>query len=136
MIRGDSSADREARRRRWIAQCLRRAYDLDWVPDSVAARIIAVEWRADVEALVITLDTGTRLVDRSERIDVVGRVDDVAIAELVACVQRRGWAAVIVEGSDRFKAAATAALEAVGIEVQREVTKLTDIVPSQAPGWQ
>ena len=112
-----TSRDREVRRRRWVARCLRRHYDLDWVPETIAARIVAVDWHADSQALILTLDTGTRLIDRHDRIDVVGTADDVAIAELVACVVRRGWEAVTVHGDPGFRAAATRALLEAGIEV-------------------
>ena len=112
-----TSRDREVRRRRWVARRLRRHYDLDWVPETIAARIRAVAWHADSQALIPTLDTGTRLIDRHDRIDVVGTADDVAIAELVACVLRRGWEAVTVHGDAAFRAAATRALLEAGIEV-------------------
>ena len=115
--RAGTSRDREVRRRRWVARCLRRHYDLDWVPESLAARIVAVAWHATLEAIVLTLASGTRLIDRHDRIDVVGTADDVAIAELVACVVRRGWEAVTVHGDAGFRAAATRALLEAGIEV-------------------
>ena len=111
------SADRAARRRRWLARCLRRHYDLDSVPETIAARIRAVDCHTESQALILTLDTGTRLIDRGDRIDVVGTADDVAIAELVACVVRRGWAAVTVHGDAAFRAAATRALLEAGIAV-------------------
>ena len=113
-----TSRDREVRRRRWVARCLRRHYDLDWVPETIAARIRAVTWHATLEAIVLTLDTGTRLVDRGDRIDVVGTADDVAIAELVACVRRRGWERVEVFGPPGFRTAAARALLEAGIEVE------------------
>ena len=115
--RVETSPDREVRRRRWVARCLRQAYDLDWVPETIAARIRAVDWHAESQALILSLDTGTRLVDRHDRIDVVGPADDVAIAELVACVSRRGWEAVTVYGDAAFRAAATRALLEAGIAV-------------------
>ena len=111
------SADRAARRRRWLARCLRRHYDLDWVPETIAARIRAVDWHTESQALILTLDTGTRLIDRHDRIDVVGDADDVAIAELVACVVRRGWETVTVHGDAAFRAAATRALLEAGIVI-------------------
>jgi hypothetical protein len=114
----DPAPDVHARRRRWIALCLRQADNLSWVPDSVAAHIVTVAWRAEDEALVMTLDTGARVVDRFDRIELAGAADDVAIAGLVACVQRRGWQAVRVSGSDGFRAAAARALLTVGIAVE------------------
>ena len=116
--RVETSPDREVRRRRWVARCLRRAYDLDWVPESLAARIVAVTWHSALEAIVLTLAGGTRLIDRHDRIDVIGTADDVAIAELVACVRRRGWERVEVFGPPGFRAAAARALLEAGIEVE------------------
>ena len=110
--------DTRMQRRRWIAACLRQAYNLDWVPESVTARIVAVDWIASDKALVLTLDTGTLLVDRFDRIDVVGNADDVAVSELVACVRRRGWQAVRLFGSDQFRVDAACALLAAGIQVE------------------
>jgi len=53
----------------------------------------------------LTLTTGTMLIDRLHRIDVLGAVDDVAVTELVEAVRRRGWSAVSVEGSPAFRRA-------------------------------
>lgn len=128
--RAGTSPDREIRRRRWLARCLRQAYDLDWVPETIAARIRAVDWHAESQALILTLDTGTRLIDRHDRIDVVGTADDVAIAELVACVGRRGWEAVTVHGDAAFRAAATRALREAGIAVAN-----APAARPEAEGW-
>ena len=96
---------REARRRAWIAAALRGAYGTGWLPSSIAARIVRVEPREHDRAVVITLRGGACIVDRAERIDIVGRTDDVAIHELVAAIVRRGWDAVEVHGSEEFRQA-------------------------------
>ena len=113
----DRAPDARVKRQRWIAMCLRKRYDLAWVPESAVARIATIQWWPEDEALVLTLVTGTRLIDRFDRIEIVGPADEVAIAELVTCVRRRGWTRVQVHGSDRFRAAAAWALLAAGIEV-------------------
>lgn len=84
---------------------LRGAYGTGWLPPSVAARIVRVEPHEEGRAVIITLQGGTRIVDRAERIDIVGRTDDVAIHEMVAAIVRRGWDAVELHGSDDFRRA-------------------------------
>ena len=102
---------RLTRRRRWLAATLRDAYDLTWVPESVTARIHAIDVDPTHGAVIITLLSGTRLVDRQDRIDVVGIADDVAIDELVAAVRRRGWDAVELRGDHAFRRAAAIRLQ-------------------------
>ena len=102
---------RLARRRRWLAAALRDAYDLTWVPESVTARIHAIDVDPAHGAVIITLLSGTRLVDRQDRIDVIGIADDVAIDELVAAVRRRGWDAVELHGDPAFRRAAAIRLQ-------------------------
>ena len=46
---------------------------------------------------------GTVIVDRAERIEVRGHLDDVALDELTAAVLRHGWDAVEVEGDATFR---------------------------------
>ena len=100
-----------ARRRRWLAAALRDAYDLAWVPESVTARIHAIDVDPAHGAVIITLVSGTRLVDRQDRIDVMGIADDVAIDELVAAVRRRRWDAVELYGDPAFRRAAAIRLQ-------------------------
>lgn len=90
-----------ARRRRWLAAALKGAYDLGWVPESVVANLRHIHVKDG--AVVLTLITGTRLIDGQDRIDLVGRVDDVSVDEIVEAVRRRGWDAVEIEGSAGFR---------------------------------
>jgi hypothetical protein len=122
-------ADREMRRRRWIAWCLSQAYDTGWLPLTVAARIERVQWDEKTDAVFITLKTGTVLADRGDRIDVVGDADDIAIAELVACVQRRGWTQVEVYGDEAFRRDATRALREAGIAVDLPPIPKVEMLP-------
>lgn len=116
--RADSSPDVETRRRRWIAYCLRHAYKVGWVPEVAAANVVQVEWRAAEEILVLTLRSGTQLIDRFDRIEVLGEADETAIAELVAAAKRRGWQAARVFGTPAFRVEAARALLAAGITVE------------------
>lgn len=125
-------ADREMRRRRWIARCLSQAYDIGWLPPTVAARIERVQWDEKTGSVLITLKTGTLLADRGDRIDVVGDADDIAIAELVACVQRRGWTHVEVYGDEAFRRDATRALLAVGIAVELPPMPKVEMLPPRS----
>ena len=87
------------------------------MPEALVARIARVEWHAATRTVILTLDTGTRLLDRGDRIDVIGRADDLAIAELVASAQRKGWTAVRITGSAAFRRAAAQAFRDAGIAV-------------------
>jgi hypothetical protein len=100
----DDQAVLRARRKRWIAKILAQTYDLSWVPEEWVSNIkhIEVDPRG---AVVMTLWSGSKLVDRLDRIDVVGTVDDVAVDELVVAIQRRKWDAVEVHGSPAFRRA-------------------------------
>ena len=55
-----------ARRRRWLAAAMREAYDMGWVPEAVVANLRHV--RVEGDSVVLTLVSGTRLVDRQDRI--------------------------------------------------------------------
>ena len=59
----------------------------------------------------LVLKSGTRIIDRLDRIDVVGTADDVAVSELVEAVQRRGWTSVKVYGGPEFRRAAAMLLQ-------------------------
>ena len=104
------SPSASVRRRRWIAATMRDAYDMSWVPESVVANVRHVYVNHAHAAVVLTLWSGTRLVDRHDRIYVVGEVDDIAVAELVEAVRRRGWDAVELHGDEAFRRAAARAL--------------------------
>ena len=101
----DLSAERRQRRGRWIAAQLRRYYDMGWLPVSVADRIVRIEIDEQSAAVILTLTSGTKLIDRLTRIDVIGVVDDITVAELVEAVRRRGWSAVSVMGDETFRRA-------------------------------
>ncbi len=109
----DGVPDRKGRRAAWIAVQLRQAYDTGWLPPSVADRIVRVKVDEQAKAVVITLLSGTVLVDRRDRIDVVGRTDDMAVEELAEAVLRRGWDAVLVEGEPEFRVAVARRLAAL-----------------------
>ena len=68
---------------------------------------------ADHGAIILVLLSGTRIVDRQDRIDVIGKADDVAVEEVAEAVRRRGWRAVSLEGDMDFRVAAAKALYAM-----------------------
>ena len=104
---------REARRSRWLAAALRGAYGLGWVPEALVANLVCIDVDEKHQAVILLLRSGTRIVDRQDRIDVVGTADDVAIGELVEAVRRRGWSSVQVHGSLEFRKAAARRLRAL-----------------------
>ena len=65
------------------------------------------------QTVVLVLASGTRIVDRMDRVDIVGTADDVAVSELVEAVRRRGWMSVEVHGSPGFRRAAARLLRAL-----------------------
>ncbi|WP_408886209.1 LPD7 domain-containing protein [Lichenicoccus roseus] len=75
------------------------------MPEGIARNLRAVDIDIARGAVILTLTSGTRIVDRQDRIDVVGVVDDVAVSELVEAVRRRGWDAVEVTGDAHFRRA-------------------------------
>jgi hypothetical protein len=113
LVSQDTSEGRRGRRAVWIAVQLRNAYDTGWLPPSVADRIVKVQIDADARAVILTLITGTLLVDRLDRIEIVGRADDIAIAEITEAVHRRGWDTVTVEGDLNFRVSAAKSLYAL-----------------------
>jgi hypothetical protein len=136
---GASSAS--TRRRRWVAATMRGAYDMSWVPESIAANVKHVYVNHAHAAVVLTLWSGTRLVDRHDRIYVVGEVDDVAVEELVEAVRRRGWDAVELHGDETFRRAAARALALVEPSIAVagnpldpvELDELADLVARRRP---
>ena len=109
--------------------------------ESVAANVKHVYVSHAHAAVVLTLWSGTRLVDRHDRIHVVGEVDDVAVAELVEAVRRRGWDAVELHGDEAFRRAAARALSLVEPPIvvagnpldQDEQDDLADLVARRQP---
>ena len=108
--REDASA-RASRRARWLAAAFRNAYDLGWVPEAMVANIASVHVDLEHQAVILVLKSGTRIIDRLDRIDVVGTADDVAVSELVEAVRRRGWTSVKVYGGPEFRRAAAMLLQ-------------------------
>ncbi len=112
--------DRTLRERqlRFRALLLRRAYVLaDHVPIDAVINLRRVDTDPDGKFVLLTLTTGTQLLDTGDRITVRGQPDDIAIEELVACCARRGWTAVEVTGDEAFRIAASRELLRQGIEV-------------------
>jgi hypothetical protein len=120
---------------------MRGAYDMSWVPESIAANVKHVYVNHAHAAVVLTLWSGTRLVDRHDRIYVVGEVDDVAVEELVEAVRRRGWDAVELHGDETFRRAAARALALVEPSIAVagnpldpvELDELADLVARRRP---
>lgn len=107
------------RRERFRLLLLRRAYKLDyWLPPEAIVNVRRIDWDDTGARLLLTLWSGTQLLDTGDRITVRGTVDDVAISELVTCVERRGWSVVTVSGDDEFRADAARELLRQGIEVE------------------
>ena len=104
---------------------MRQAYDTGWLPPSVADRVAGVRVDAAAATVILTLVTGSILVDRLDRIDILGSADDVAVAEIAAAVRRRGWDDVTVEGTGAFRVAAAKALYALVPPVTVADTPLT-----------
>jgi hypothetical protein len=106
------------RRERFRLLILRRAYKLDyWLPPEAIVNVRRIDWDDTGARLLLTLWSGTQLLDTGDRITVRGTADDVAISELVSCVERRGWPVVEVMGDDEFRLAASRELMRRGIQV-------------------
>ena len=110
---GEDAEARAGRRARWLAAAFRDAYDLSWVPESLVANLVGVHVDREHQAVMLVLRSGTRIVDRLDRVDIVGTADDVAVGELVEAVRRRGWMSVEVHGSPGFRKAVAARLRAL-----------------------
>ena len=112
--------DRTVRERqlRFRALLLKRAYRLtDFLPVEAVLALRRVDVEEDGKYVLLTLWSGTQLLDTGDRVTVKGRADDVAVLELVACVARRGWLAVEVDGDPEFRVAAARELLRQGVEV-------------------
>lgn len=115
-----ADADDECRERhaRFCAMLLRRAYCLaDHLPLGAVLNLARVDVDPKGWFVMLTLRSGTQLLDTGDRITVRGNVADVAVSELVACVERRGWGAVVLTGDDEFRMAASRELLRRGIAV-------------------
>lgn len=83
------------------------------MPEALVANLIGVHVDREHRAVILVLKSGTRIVDLLDRIDIVGTADDVAVAELVEAVRRRGWTSVEVHGSPGFREAVAVRLRAL-----------------------
>lgn len=111
----DQCRERQARFRVMV---LRKAYCLaDYLPLDAVLNLSRVDVDPQGRFVMLTLRSGTQLLDTGDRITVRGEVDDVAVSELVACVERRGWGPVVLTGDDEFRAAASRELLRRCIEV-------------------
>ena len=103
---------------RFRALLLRRAYVLaDHLPIEAVLNLRRVDVDPSGRFVLLTLWSGTQLLDTGDRVTVRGTADDVAIEELVACAGRRGWQAVEVSGPEEFRVEASRALLLRGIGV-------------------
>lgn len=125
--------DRSLRRQRWLAAQMRSAYSTEWLPESVVRHIADIEIRSD--GVILTLWGGSRIVDRGDQIDLIGRTDDVSINEIVEAVRRRGWTDVEITGSAEFIAAVSERLEmlvpSIAVRSATTVAKNTTPKPVQ-----
>ena len=113
----DERSQRE-RMQRFRAMLLRRAYVLaDHLPVWAVLNLRRIDVDPSGRYVLLTLWSGTQLLDTGDRITVRGNADDVAISEMVACAERRGWQAVEVSGPDEFRVEASRALLLRGIAV-------------------
>ena len=113
----DERARRE-RMQRFRAMLLRRAYVLaDHLPLEAVLNLRRVDVDPSGRFVLLTLWSGTQLLDTGDRVTVRGTADDVAIEEMASCAERRGWQAVEVTGSSEFWAEASRALLLRGIDV-------------------
>lgn len=122
-----------ARRNAWKAAVLRGAYRTDWLSPGTVRNIRHVQAAPDGSRVDIWLWGGTWLTDTPDQITVTGPVDAIAVQELVAAIQRRGWTAVAVTGTDEFKRAVAdgLALARPPIEVVNHILAKDDVEPGK-----
>lgn len=107
------------RRERFRLLLLRKAYRLDcWLPPEALLNVRRIDWDDTGARLLLTLWSGTQLLDTGDRIVMRGHADDVSVREMAACVERRGWGSVVVEGDQRFSQEMARELLRRGIEVE------------------
>lgn len=123
---GEDRDARRARRRRWLAATMASAYDLAWVTESQIANITRIDVDTERGAIILLLASGTRLVDRMDRIDIVGTVDEISVDEITEAVRRRGWDAVEITGGEEFRIAAARRLCALDPPVHVVNSPLTE----------
>lgn len=109
---------RVERQRRFRLLLLRRAYPLShWLPPEAVLHLARVDLDPEGTRLLLTLTSGTKLLDTGDRILVQGHADDITVAEMAACVERRGWMMVEVSGDPAFRIEMSRELLSRGIEV-------------------
>lgn len=114
-----TDAERAERQRRFRLLLLRHAYPLSvWLPPEAVLHLARVDYDPASARLVLTLTSGTKILDTGDRILVHGHADDIAVSEMAACVERRGWSSVVVEGADEFRREMARELIIRGIEVE------------------
>lgn len=101
---------------------------------SVADRIARIEVDERSATVILTLTSGTKLIDRPTRIDVIGAADDITVAELMKAVRRRGWSAVSLTGDATFRRAVAWAMASADppIEVINSSLTCGDLVDIDA----
>lgn len=110
--------DGNERHRRFRVMLLRRAYGLaDWLPPEAVLNLRRIDEDPMGRFVCLTLNSGTQLLDAGDRITVRGVADEVTVEELVACVLRRGWQSVKVDGEPEFREAVARELLRAGVEV-------------------
>ena len=114
----ESEKARRKRKAAFLAVLLRRAYSLSaWLSPETLLHLQRVDIDARTGTVLITLTTGTRILDTGDKVTIRGPIEDLAIKEMVACAARRVWQSVEVTGSHEFRVAASRALLADGIDV-------------------
>lgn len=109
---------RRERRMRFHLLLIRRAYPLaQWLPPLAVANLSRVDYDPESARLMLTLWSGTRILDAGDRLTVRGVVNDVALHELAECVERREWERVEVTGDRDFRMQMSRELIMRGIEV-------------------
>lgn len=107
------------RKARFRILLLRRAYNLScWLPAEAVLNLRRIDGDEQGAWVMLTLNSGTRLLDTGDRITVRGLVDDVAADELAECVERRGWREVDISGDPEFRVRMARELMARGVEVR------------------
>lgn len=133
-----TDAERAERQRRFRLLMLRQAYPLSvWLPPQAVLFLSRVDYDPASARLVLTLTSGTKILDTGDRVLVQGYPDEIAVAEMAACVGRRGWSSVVIEGTPEFRREMARELIMRGIEVEdcplspEEVAEITDRVSAR-----
>lgn len=113
-----------ARREAWKAAVLRGVYSTGWLPPEVTRNVRRIQPSKDGSRVGIWLRTGVLVLDTCDRVGLSGPVDAIAVDEIVAAVQRRGWTAVAVTGPGEVKRAV-----ALGLTLARPPVEVVNWVP-------